>query len=91
MTGRQEEVVNRGAGINRREQREQDAGKGLRWRPPWRVEGARPDTESDRWADSWRRPGGSRFWLVLAGLLLVNWLLSGLLLAPPQELVNFSV
>ncbi|WP_236833766.1 ATP-dependent zinc metalloprotease FtsH [Blastococcus sp. KM273129] len=86
MTGRQEEVVDRGPGITRREQREQDAGRSRRWRPPWRVEGARPDTESDRWADSWRRPGGSRFWLVLAGLLLANWLLSGLLLAPPPRL-----
>ncbi|MDP9430468.1 MAG: ATP-dependent zinc metalloprotease FtsH [Actinomycetota bacterium] len=50
------------------------------------MEGERPDTESDRWADSWQRPGGSRFWLVLAGLLVLNWLLSGLLLAPPQRL-----
>jgi len=46
VTGRQEEVVDRGSGINRREQREQDAGKGLRWRAPWQVEGARPDTGS---------------------------------------------
>ncbi|MGZ6269606.1 MAG: ATP-dependent zinc metalloprotease FtsH [Candidatus Limnocylindrales bacterium] len=86
MTARQDEaVVEHGTGINRRENAAQDADR-TRWRPRWRVEGARPDKESDRWAASWRRPGGSRFWLVLAGLLLVNWLVSGLLLAPPPRL-----
>ncbi|MDP9429843.1 MAG: ATP-dependent zinc metalloprotease FtsH [Actinomycetota bacterium] len=38
------------------------------------------------WADSWRRPGGGRFWLVLAGLLTLNWVLSGLMLGPPPRL-----
>jgi cell division protease FtsH len=87
MTARDDGVpANRGPELNRRDTaRHGDGGSGG-WRPPWRVEGERPDTESDRWADSWRRPGGSRFWLVLAGLFLLNWVLSGLLLAPPQRL-----
>ncbi|WP_347060602.1 ATP-dependent zinc metalloprotease FtsH [Blastococcus sp. HT6-30] len=87
MTGRDDgAVTGRGPELNRRHPAGRGSGNGLRWRPPWRVEGERPDTESDRWVDSWRRPGGSRFWLVLAGLLTLNWLLSGLLLAPPQRL-----
>ncbi len=79
-------VARRGPGLDRRSSPRQRGGSSPRWRPPWRVEGERPDTESDRWADSWRRPGGGRFWLVLAGLLALNWVLSGLLLAPPQRL-----
>ncbi|TFV87100.1 ATP-dependent metallopeptidase FtsH/Yme1/Tma family protein [Blastococcus sp. CT_GayMR20] len=75
-----------GPAVNRRDGTRQDNGASPRWRPPWRVEGERPDTESDRWTASWRRPGGSRFWLVLAGLLVLNWVVSGLLLAPPQRL-----
>jgi cell division protease FtsH len=58
-----------------------------RWRVPWRVEGARPDPQDDKgWAASWRRPGGSRFWTILALLLTVNYLVSALALAPPQRL-----
>jgi cell division protease FtsH len=44
--------------------------------PPWRVEGA-PDKEKDKGAG---RTNWSRFWLVLAALLLVNWAMSSLLL-----------
>ncbi len=83
MTREDGAVVER---VTRRDPAGEESGSGERWRRPWRVEGARPDKESDRWADSWSRPGGSRFWLVLTGLLLANWLISGLLLAPPPRL-----
>jgi cell division protease FtsH len=64
-----------------------EAAGGPRWRVPWRVEGARPDPQEDKgWAASWRRPGGSRFWTILALLLAINYLLSALALAPPQRL-----
>jgi cell division protease FtsH len=64
-----------------------DGAAGPRWRVPWRVEGARPDPQGDKgWAASWRRPGGSRFWTILALLLAVNYLASALALAPPQRL-----
>ena len=60
---------------------------GGRWPAPWRVEGGRPGPEDDNgWAASWRRPGGSRFWTVLALLFLLNWVVSGLLMAPPERL-----
>ena len=63
-----------------------DEAAGPRRRVPWRVEGARPAPQDKGWAASWRRPGGSRFWTVLALLLAVNYLLSALALAPPQRL-----
>ena len=88
MTARDDGIpASRGPEPSRRDTgRHGDDAGAPRWRPPWRVEGERPDSGSGPWADSWRRPGGSRFWLVLAGLLVLNWLLSGLLLAPPQRL-----
>ena len=43
--------------------------------PPWRVEGV-PDKEQDKGGG---RTNWSRFWLVLAALLLVNWALSSVL------------
>ena len=46
--------------------------------PPWRVEGV-PDKERDKGGG---RTDWSRFWLVLAALLLVNWALSALLFGP---------
>ena len=58
---------------------------GPRWRVPWRVEGARDDGSGNGWLASWRRPGGSRFWTVLVLLLALNWVLSGLALAPPPR------
>jgi cell division protease FtsH len=82
---RSEEAASAG-GLSRRDRVEQETAKTPRWRPPWRVEGARQDSEPDRWAASWQRPGGSRFWTVLALLLALNWVLSGLLLAPPPRL-----
>jgi len=39
--------------------------------PPWRVEGM-PQDDKDQ---AGRRPNWSRFWLILLGLLLVNWIL----------------
>ncbi len=46
--------------------------------PAWRVEGV-PGKEQDKGGG---RTNWSRFWLVLAALLLVNWALSALLLGP---------
>src|SRR4029450_9456052 len=45
-------------------------------RVPWRVEGARRDG-----GEGPQRPRlfGPRFWLLLLGLLVLNWVLSGLL------------
>jgi cell division protease FtsH len=58
---------------------------GPRWRVPWRVEGSRDGGAGNTWLASWRRPGGSRFWTVLLALLALNWILSGLALAPPPR------
>ena len=52
-------------------------------RVPWRVEGARRDggqTPSQR-----PRLFGPRFWMVLLGLLVLNWVLSALLVRPPER------
>jgi hypothetical protein len=70
----------------RRDASDEQASAGSRWRVPWRVEGERPVREDTGWAASWQRPGGSRFWAVLALLFVVNWIVSGLLMAPPQRL-----
>jgi cell division protease FtsH len=50
-------------------------------RVPWRVEGAR------REGDKAQRPRlfGPRFWMLLLGLLVLNWLLSALLVRPPER------
>src|SRR5215218_5753766 len=50
-------------------------------RVPWRVEGAR------REGDKAQRPRlfGPRFWMVLLGLLVLNWVLSMLLVRPPER------
>jgi cell division protease FtsH len=51
-------------------------------RVPWRVEGARqPDGRGPQ------RPRlfGPRFWLIVLGLLVLNWVLSGLLVRPPER------
>ena len=52
-------------------------------RVPWRVEGARrsggdPGPERPRLF-------GPRFWMVLLGLLVLNWVLSALLVRPPER------
>jgi cell division protease FtsH len=51
-------------------------------RVPWRVEGARRDGGQGR-----QRPRlfGPRFWMLLLGLLVLNWVLSALLVRPPER------
>jgi cell division protease FtsH len=51
-------------------------------RVPWRVEGARRDGGQGA-----QRPRlfGPRFWLLLLGLLVLNWVLSALLVRPPER------
>ena len=72
-----------------------DAGAEDGTRTPWRVEGARTGNHgADRadepsgeqrprgWMASWQHPGGRRFWWILLGLLVLNWVVSSLLLGP---------
>jgi cell division protease FtsH len=51
-------------------------------RVPWRVEGARREG-----GEGPQRPRlfGPRFWLLLLGLLVLNWVLSMLLVRPPER------
>jgi cell division protease FtsH len=51
-------------------------------RVPWRVEGARRDGGQKP-----QRPRlfGLRFWMLLLGLLVLNWLLSAMLVRPPER------
>jgi cell division protease FtsH len=51
-------------------------------RVPWRVEGARREG-----GEGAQRPRlfGPRFWLLLLGLLVLNWVLSALLVRPPER------
>src|SRR5215211_2662447 len=52
-------------------------------RVPWRVEGARRSgggTDLER-----PRLFGPRFWMLLLGLLVLNWVLSALLVRPPER------
>ena len=52
-------------------------------RVPWRVEGARRsggETGPER-----PRLFGPRFWMLLLGLLVLNWVLSALLVRPPER------
>jgi cell division protease FtsH len=51
-------------------------------RVPWRVEGARQDGDK---APQRLRLFGPRFWMLLLGLLVLNWLLSALLVRPPER------
>jgi cell division protease FtsH len=51
-------------------------------RVPWRVEGARGDGGQ---GPQRSRLFGPRFWLLLLGLLVLNWLLSMLLVRPPER------
>ena len=53
-------------------------------RPPWRVEGARPEPRRARMTDDKGRPRPS-FWTLLAIGLLVNWLLSSLMFQEPRR------
>jgi cell division protease FtsH len=53
---------------------------------PWRVEGM-PRGEHDQGGD---RRGWSRFWWLLLGLLLVNWVLSSLLMGAARPAVPYT-
>ena len=52
-------------------------------RVPWRVEGARRDGDGG----GAQRPGlfGPRFWLLLVGLLVLNWVLSAMVVRSPER------
>jgi cell division protease FtsH len=52
-------------------------------RVPWRVEGARRG--GGQTPPQGPRLFGPRFWMVLLGLLVLNWLLSALLVRPPER------
>ncbi len=45
--------------------------------PPWRVEGM-PQDDQDQAGGS---PNWKRFWLILLGLLILNWILGSLLMS----------
>ena len=77
----------------RRDGRDARAGAGVPERPdrapaegadrvPWRVEGARAGGGK---APERPRLFGPRFWMVLLGLLVLNWVLSALLVRPPER------
>jgi cell division protease FtsH len=51
-------------------------------RVPWRVEGAR---RAGGKGPQRTRLFGPRFWMLLLGLLVLNWLLSALLVRPPER------
>jgi cell division protease FtsH len=56
--------------------------------PPWRVEGMPDAPTPDGARPGWRSrmPGGRWFWLVLLGLLAVNWLVTNALLGPEPRI-----
>jgi cell division protease FtsH len=54
--------------------------------PPWRVEGM-PDDKQDQAGD---RPNWSRFWLILLGLLVLNWILGALLMGAARPAVSYT-
>ena len=51
-------------------------------RVPWRVEGARGDADK---ASQRPRSFGPRFWWILLGLLVLNWVLSTMLVRSPER------
>ena len=51
-------------------------------RVPWRVEGARGGGDK---APQRPRLFGPRFWMILLALLVLNWVLSALLVRPPER------
>jgi cell division protease FtsH len=51
-------------------------------RVPWRVEGARGNGDQGRQR---LRLFGPRFWMLLLGLLVLNWVLSAMLVRPPDR------
>ncbi|HJU00082.1 MAG TPA: ATP-dependent zinc metalloprotease FtsH [Actinomycetes bacterium] len=52
---------------------------------PWRVEGARPGGRDGQGQPQRPRLFGPRFWVWLLALLLLNWVLSALLVRPPER------
>ncbi|MGO8724344.1 MAG: ATP-dependent metallopeptidase FtsH/Yme1/Tma family protein, partial [Acidimicrobiales bacterium] len=54
--------------------------------PPWRVEGLKPKDQDQTGG----RSGWSRFWLMMLGLLIVNWVLSSLILAATTSQTTIS-
>ena len=52
---------------------------------PWRVEGARADARNGQGQPPGRRLFGPRFWVWLLALLVLNWVLSALLVRPPER------
>jgi cell division protease FtsH len=68
---------------------------GSRWRrrgsekaspPPWRVEGLSGKEHDERGS----RPGWPRFWWVLLGLLIVNWILTSVLMSAARPAVPYT-
>ena len=51
--------------------------------PPWRVEGMPQDDQGQEGG----RPNWSRFWLILLGLLILNWILGSLLVSAVRPTV----
>ena len=54
--------------------------------PPWRVEGM-PEDDQDH---AGGRPNWSRFWLILLGLLILNWILGSLLVSVVRPTVSYT-
>ena len=54
--------------------------------PPWRVEGM-PEDDQDH---AGGRPNWSRFWLILGGLLILNWILGSLLVGVVRPAVSYT-
>jgi cell division protease FtsH len=54
--------------------------------PPWRVEGM-PEDDQDH---AGGRPNWSRFWLILGGLLILNWILGSLLVGAVRPAVSYT-
>ena len=54
--------------------------------PPWRVEGM-PQDDQDQASG---RPNWSRFWLILLGLLILNWILGSLLVGVARPAVSYT-
>ncbi len=54
--------------------------------PPWRVEGLKPKDQDHTGG----RSGWSRFWLIMLGLLIANWVLSSLILAATTSQTTIS-
>src|SRR5215471_16667536 len=54
--------------------------------PPWRVEGMPQDDQGQAGG----RPNWKRFWLILGGLLILNWILGSLLVSAVRPAVSYT-